>query len=71
MLRDLTRADWLSMLKIPEERLPKVLLLRGSRDLKGEYQRHQRYFTNVREVGSPNGFMEDVFLANLDGMPVA
>lgn len=71
MLRDFTKADWLSLLAIPKEQVPHVLLLRGTRNLKGQYEHHQRYFTNVREVGSPNGFLEDVFLADLGGLPIA
>jgi purine-nucleoside phosphorylase len=71
MLRDLTKSDWLSMLAIPKERVPHVLLLRGTRNLKRQYQHHQRYFANVQEVGSPNGFIEDVFLADLGDLPIA
>ncbi len=44
MLRDFTKADWLSMLAIPEDRVPQVLLLRGTRNLKGQYLSYARYF---------------------------
>lgn len=71
MLRELTKGDWLSMLDIPEERIPHVLLLRGTRDLKGRYQQMSARFSNIRAIGSPNGIIDDVFLGELDGVRVA
>ncbi len=71
MLRELTKKDWLSILKIPENRIPNVLILRGTRNLKSQYEQHHSYFTNILDIGSPNGILEDVFIGNLDGFPVA
>jgi uridine phosphorylase len=71
MLKDLTRSDWLSILNIPEERIPVALILRGTRNLKTQYGRHRRYFDNVLEVGTPNSVLEDVLIGDLDGRPVA
>jgi purine-nucleoside phosphorylase len=67
----LTRTDWLSILGIPEERIPRVLLLRGTRNLKSQYELHRKYFTNVREVGSPNGIIEDVLIGEFENNYVA
>lgn len=71
MLRELTRRDWLSMLDIPEARIPEVLLLRGTRDLKGRCRQMQGLFSNVRSIGAPNGIIDDVFLGELDGVRIA
>ncbi len=67
MLRELTREDWVSWLKIPPERIPKALLLRGTRNLKAQYERHEPLFQNVVAVGSPNGIIEDVLIGELHG----
>jgi uridine phosphorylase len=61
----------MSMLSIPEERIPKALILRGTRNLKSHYAAYRQRFTNVLDIGSPNGVIEDVFIGNLDGIPVA
>lgn len=71
MLKDLKREDWLSILNIPEERIPLTLVLRGTRNLKSYYQEYCQYFTNILEVGTPNGILEDVFIGDLNGYPVA
>jgi uridine phosphorylase len=71
MLRDLTKGDWLSMLGIPEDRIPQVLLLRGTRDLKGRYRQMSEYFSNILPIGSPNGVIDDVFLGELNGVRIA
>lgn len=71
MLKDLGREDWLSILKIPEARIPKALVLRGTRNLKLHYQAYQAYFRDILEVGSPNGVLEDVFIGELGGISVA
>lgn len=71
MLRELAKKDWLSILSVPESRIPNVLILRGTRNLKSQYEQHRRYFTNVLDIGSPNGILEDVFIGDLDGCPVA
>jgi purine-nucleoside phosphorylase len=71
MLKDLKRDDWLSLLNIPEERIPLVLLLRGTRNLKTHYQEYLQYFTNILEIGTPNGVLEDVFIGDLGGNTIA
>jgi purine-nucleoside phosphorylase len=63
MLRELTRADWIDMLQIPEKRIPDVLILRGTRNLRRQRDLHAERFADVLEVGSPNGLFEDLFLA--------
>jgi purine-nucleoside phosphorylase len=58
------------MLGLSEDRIPKVLILRGTRNLKRNYEKYSRCFTDVIEVGSPNGLFEDIFVADLAGIPV-
>src|SRR5262249_7629465 len=71
MLKELTRADWLSILNLPERRVPLVLLLRGTRNLTRWYRAAQEHFTNVLELGTPNGILDDLFVADLGPYPVA
>ncbi len=71
MLRELTKADWLSILAIPEERIPRVLLLRGTRNLKARYEQYRPFFSNVLEIGCPNGVIEDVLIGDYAGQTVA
>ena len=66
MLRDLTKQDWMTMLNIPEERIPKALILRGTRNLKLHYAAYRERFTNVLDIGSPNDVIEDIFIGNLN-----
>ena len=54
MLKDLKRDDWLSILNIPEDRIPLALVLRGTRNLKTHYQEYLQYFTNILEIGHPS-----------------
>ena len=70
LLRDLTRSDWLSLLGIPAERVPAVLILRGTRNLRRRYEAMLPLFTNVHEVGSPNGIFEDVLIGQVDGVDI-
>lgn len=65
MLRELDKSDWLSILRIPENFIPKVLILRGTRNLKTQYEKHKKFFQNILEVGSPNGVLEDVFIGEV------
>ena len=71
MLKELTRSDWLRILNIPETRIPVALILRGTRNLKAQYQAILPYFENVLEVGSPNGIFEDVLIGKHRGRSVA
>lgn len=70
MLKDLTKRDWLAWLNIPPDRVPKVLLLRGTRNLKRNYAKHIAYFGNVLEIGSPNGIFEDALIGEYKGVSV-
>jgi hypothetical protein len=36
MLRELSRADWLGILNLPESRIPAVLLVRGTRNFRSK-----------------------------------
>ena len=71
MLRDLSKSDWLSILNIPEKRIPKVLILRCTRNLRTQYEYFRGLFENVLELGAPNGILDDVFLGELDDIPIA
>ena len=37
MLKDLTRADWLNILGLPESRVPAALIVRGTRNFRAKY----------------------------------
>jgi purine-nucleoside phosphorylase len=67
MLRDLTKADWLRLLELPESRIPQVLILRGTRNLRHQYQAALPSFTDVLELGAPNGVFEDVLVGKRCG----
>jgi uridine phosphorylase len=62
MLRELTKKDWMAVLGIPETRVPQALLLWGTRNLKSRYATMREHFTQVLEIGSPNGLLEDVLI---------
>lgn len=62
MLKELSRSDWLSFLDIPEQMVPEILILRGTRNLKTKYQIYKPYFENVLELDSPNGIIDDVLI---------
>jgi purine-nucleoside phosphorylase/ribosomal protein S18 acetylase RimI-like enzyme len=70
MLKDLTRADWLSFLGVPESRIPAALIVRGTRNFRSKYRAMRPYFDNVLEVGTPNGIIEDVLIGDVRGRPV-
>ena len=70
MLKELTRADWLSFLSIVEDRVPPVLVLRGTRNLRTNYDKYAAKFEDVLEIGSPNGLFEDVFIGRRGGVNV-
>ena len=71
MLRELKKKDWLSLLGIPEDRIPRVLVLRGTRNLERYYAAYRERFTNVLDLCGPNGVLEDIFIGDLNGDPVA
>jgi len=62
MLKELKKSDWLSLLNVPEGRIPNALLLRGTRNLRANYEKHKALFSDVIEIGSPNGIFEDVLI---------
>lgn len=70
MLKDLTKTDWLGILDLEEARIPSVLVLRGTRNLGANYRRYRARFADVRDVGSPNGLFEDVFVGRHHGIEV-
>ena len=64
MLKELTKTEWLSLLNLPEDKVPKILVLRGTRNLKTNYAKHSTLFENIVEIGSPNGIFEDVLVGD-------
>jgi purine-nucleoside phosphorylase len=70
MLRELTRADWLKMLTLPESRIPEVVVLRGTRNFRSQYEAALPYLSDVLEIGAPNGIFEDVFIGKRRGRSV-
>jgi purine-nucleoside phosphorylase len=70
VLKELGKADWLQMLNISATQIPTVLILRGTRNLKTQYEVARGFFANVLEVGAPNGLIEDVFIGELMGRQV-
>jgi L-amino acid N-acyltransferase YncA/uridine phosphorylase len=71
MLRDLTKRDWQKMLGLSDDQIPQALMLRGTRNLRHQYDQHRTHFDDVIEVGLPNGLIEDVFIGRLSGHLVA
>ncbi len=71
MLRELTKSDWQRILAIPDERIPQVLILRGTRNLKTQYDVYRQRFGDVMEIGSPNGLIEDMLIGEYSGSQVA
>jgi len=70
-MRNVTKDDWLSLLGIPEDRIPQALVLRGTRNLRHFYDFHRMFFEDVIEVQSPNAILEDIFMGRLNGRNVA
>ena len=70
MLKELTKSDWLGFLGLPQERIPSVLVLRGTRNLRTNYDKYRAHFDDVLEVGSPNALFEDVFIGRRGGSDV-
>jgi hypothetical protein len=70
VLKELTKADWLRMLNLPESLIPAVLILRGSRNVGRQMKAILPYFSEVLELGTPNGIVEDVLVGDLHGLPV-
>jgi uridine phosphorylase len=70
MLKELGRNDWLEMLNLAADQVPAVLILRGTRNLQMQYEVTRAFFSNVRDLGAPNGLIESVLVGELDGTPV-
>jgi uridine phosphorylase len=70
VLKELGKADWLRLLNIPESRIPTVLILRGTRNLQSQYEAGRGFFSDVIDIGSPNGIIEYALIGNLAGRPV-
>lgn len=67
VLRELTKADWLAILRLDESQIPSVLILRGTRNLKRHFDSYRALLTDPHDVGSPNGLFEDVVIGNHGG----
>ncbi len=70
MLRDLTRSDWCELLGFPSDLTPRVLILRGTRNLATNYDIHRHLFTDVVDIGTPNGIIEHFLVGDLGGVRV-
>lgn len=70
MLKELTKADWLHILNLPASRVPDVVILRGTRNFRYQYEAMLSYFANVLELGTPNGILEDVLIGEVHGRSV-
>ena len=71
MLKDLTREEWIGFLGIDPRRIPRALILRGTRNLKRHYAGHAAHFDDIVEMGSPNALFEDVFIGRRNGVEIA
>jgi purine-nucleoside phosphorylase len=71
MLRDMTKSDWQALLRIPADRIPTAVILRGTRDLKGQYARMRTLFSDVLDIRDANVVVDDVLIGTLDGVSVA
>ena len=70
MLRELKKSDWLELLNLTGNMVPHALILRGTRNLKGQYQAHLPHFEETVHVGSPNGVFEDVLVGRHRGVRI-
>lgn len=70
MLKDLNRDEWLGFLALDAARIPPVLVLRGTRNLRRNYDRYRVHFEDVQEIGSPNALFEDVFIGYRNAIAV-
>ena len=70
MLKELSKADWLGILNLPERLIPTALVLRGTRNFGRQYRAMLPCFENVVELGTPNGIIEDVLIGEVRGCRV-
>lgn len=70
VLKDLTREDWLGFLDLDESRIPSVLVLRGTRNARTNYDKYRAHFQDVQEIGSPNALFEDIFIGRRNGRAI-
>lgn len=62
MLKDLTRTDWLDLLRLSAERIPDVLVLRGTRSLDLQVNSHRALFDTAEALAVPNGIIDHVLI---------
>jgi purine-nucleoside phosphorylase len=67
VLRELTRQDWLGILNLDERNIPETVILRGTRNLRRNFEKYRHLFNDPLEIGSPNGLFEDVLVGTIDG----
>jgi purine-nucleoside phosphorylase len=65
VLRDLTREDWLSILSLDACLVPDTLIMRGTRNLRRNFEKYRRLFADTLEIGSPNGLFEDILVGQI------
>ena len=70
MLGELLKEDWQRLIGLSSDRIPSALILRGTRNLRRNYDFHKGLFTDVLPLGSPNGLIEDVFIGRHAGADV-
>jgi uridine phosphorylase len=70
MLRELTRRDWLSILQLEERHVPETVILRGTRNLRRNFEKYRGLFAAPLDVGSPNGLFEDIVVGQIHGQQV-
>jgi uridine phosphorylase len=57
-------------LSLAPDRIPTALILRGTRNLRTRYETYASHFSDIVEIGSPNGLFEDMFIGRHDGVDV-
>lgn len=67
MLKELGKHDWLGILGLQAEDVPGALILRGTRNLQSQYDVARELFSNVRDLGAPNGLIEHVLIGEFRG----
>lgn len=70
-ITDTTRSKWLDVLSLPSDRIPRALILRGTRNLRTTCDEHRPFFYDVLDVGKPGSFFEDFFIGRRSGENIA
>lgn len=71
MINEWSATDWMQRLGIAKAQMPRVLLTRGTRNLKGHYNVHRGYCENVTDVAQRSSILEDIFIGTYKGVPMA